>query len=135
MIVFLIILTIITFVFIYYSVETSNSKRIKQRFKLRQNRFKAVKSKVNIYDLTKKLDSKLSKSIKCRESAEFYVKTTLCLHNAEKDVVSKDIWKYGFWEEHILSNDLTVEKILKFFFELTLYYKTNFLRGFSILCE
>ena len=60
---------------------------------------------VRVYDLQKELDPSISNSIKCRQSGVYQqVTTTLCLHDKEKDVVSKALWKNGLWEEHIMSN-------------------------------
>ena len=41
--------------------------------------------------------------IQCRKSAVYFVSTTLCVHDINKDVyVSASIWKDGLWEPQIL---------------------------------
>lgn len=53
-------------------------------------------SSVRLYDLKKPLDSKIFKSIKCRQSGVYYqVSVLLCLHDEKKDVISKILFESG----------------------------------------
>ncbi len=60
---------------------------------------------VIVIDLTSQLEPKsLYEPIKCRKSAYFIVRTTLCVHDLDKDIhVSGSIWRDGVWEQHALS--------------------------------
>ena len=58
---------------------------------------------IHIFDLNQ-ADIDNYENIKCRKSAEIYVKTTLCIHDLAKDsFVSKDIWNNGVWEANTAS--------------------------------
>jgi len=58
----------------------------------------AVAKAIHIFDLNQ-VDIENYEPIKCKKSAEIYVKTTLCIHDLNKDsFVSKDIWNNGVWE-------------------------------------
>ena len=61
---------------------------------------------VIVIDLSSPLEPKsLYEPIKCRKSAYFIVRTTLCVHDLDKDIhVSGSIWRDGVWEPHALSN-------------------------------
>ncbi|CAF1047892.1 unnamed protein product, partial [Brachionus calyciflorus] len=61
-------------------------------------------NQINIFNLSSALEPKSSyEDIKCKKSAEIYVKTTLCVHDLNKDIfVSGAIWRDGAWEGHIL---------------------------------
>ena len=63
-----------------------------------------VRNHVKIFDLNQALEPKsIYDSINCRESALIFVKTTLCVHDLNKDsFVSKDIWKLGVWERNTI---------------------------------
>jgi len=57
-----------------------------------------------IFDLTTKLEPvKLYADIKCRKSALYVVRTTLCVHDLREDAhVSAQVWNKGVWEGRIL---------------------------------
>ena len=60
---------------------------------------------VTVFNLSNNLEPKnLYDSIKCRESANVFVRTTLCVHDIKRDTyVSESIWRTGVWELNILS--------------------------------
>ncbi len=77
-------------------------KNLKQEIELElQNSESELVPNVKLIDLTKPLDSSLYKGIFCIKSAEYVVKTFLCLHH-RTDLISSYIWKYGAYEGQIL---------------------------------
>lgn len=106
---YLIIFTSFILVLAYYYIDSKivAMKRRKSQLSGFYKYWKNVtnqKPNVRLYDLKGPLDPIVSDSIECRFSAEFQqVSVTLCLHEKDKDVVSKALWKNGLWEEHIMS--------------------------------
>jgi hypothetical protein len=63
-----------------------------------------VIANVKLFNLSQKMEPNESyDSIQCRKSANFFVETTLCVHDIHKDIhVSGSIWNSGVWEPQIL---------------------------------
>lgn len=63
-----------------------------------------VKANVNEFKLSQPLlPANIYDPIQCRKSAVYFVSTTLCVHDINKDVhVSGSIWRDGVWEPHII---------------------------------
>lgn len=108
--IYLILITSSIILIIYYCLQVANEnvrkKNSKIQFYLMYKRNQSLeKPNIRIYDLKQPLENSLSDSIDCRQSAQYHqVSVLLCLHDKEKDVVSKALWKNGLWEEHIMSN-------------------------------
>lgn len=109
----LIFLGSIAFLLIYYYMDISNKTELKRkRLRLlgylkrkRNSPILSERPNLRIYDLTKPLKPDIYDSIKCRKSGVYQkVTTTLCLHESVVDIVSKEVWINGLWEEHIMSN-------------------------------
>ena len=79
---------------------------IKNNFlaKIKSKEIREEKANVNKIQLSLPLlPANIYDPIQCRKSAVFFVSTTLCVHDINKDVyVSASIWKDGLWEQEIL---------------------------------
>jgi hypothetical protein len=84
---FLIIFVFICIYYFFYFPKTNNFKQ-----------------KLNIIDLSQQLDpTDVYESIQCRISAEFVIKTLLCVHNRTNDyIISGEILSNGFFEGYVL---------------------------------
>ena len=55
---------------------------------------------INVYDLNTKITNKFE----CIKSANVFVKTTICLHDLQRDIfISRNVKIYGSWEKHLLN--------------------------------
>lgn len=113
--------------FYYINVKYQGIERRRAQFysllKYRKN-LNNERPNVRVYDLSKPLDASISESIECRQSGEYQrITVTLCLHDKDRDVVSKALWLNGLWEEHIMSKNFL--KLFLFTVKISVRFKLD----------
>jgi len=95
----------IKYKFVTNTQTKSDQKEIqKEKANVNQIKLNLPLLPANIYD-----------PIQCRKSALYFVSTTLCVHDINKDVhVSGSIWRDGVWEPHIIGKKIQCNFIIQY---------------------